>query len=77
MTDSISRTDEPSSEALMLHYLFGFTGSQAIAVAAVFTDGGCQRTEAEFRGLLRDARFAVTRVIPTGVEPSIIESQPV
>ena len=34
MTDSISRTDEPSNEARMLQYLFGFMGSQAIAVAA-------------------------------------------
>ncbi len=34
MTDSISRTDMPSSEARMLQYLFGLMGSQAIAVAA-------------------------------------------
>ena len=34
MTDNIARTDEPSSEARMLQYLFGFMGSQAIAVAA-------------------------------------------
>jgi hypothetical protein len=30
----------------------------------VFLGGGCERTEAEFRALLREARFAVTRVIP-------------
>jgi hypothetical protein len=34
MTDSISRTDMPSSETRMLQNLFGFMGSQAIAVAA-------------------------------------------
>ncbi len=43
----------------------------------VFVGGGCERTEAEFRALLREARFAVTRVIPTAAELSIIESQPV
>jgi hypothetical protein len=43
----------------------------------VFTRGGCERTEAEFRALLREARFAVTRVIPTAAELSIIESEPV
>ena len=43
----------------------------------VFTRGGCERTEAEFRALLGAAHFAVTRVIPTAGPLSIIEGRPV
>jgi SAM-dependent methyltransferase len=41
------------------------------------TPGGRERTEPEFRELLRRAGFAMTRVIPTGGITSIVESQPV
>lgn len=39
--------------------------------------GGRERTESDFRALLADAGFALTRVIPTGGPHSIIESTPV
>jgi hypothetical protein len=39
--------------------------------------GGQERTEAEFRALLAEAGFSLTRVIPTANFMSIIESQPV
>jgi hypothetical protein len=38
--------------------------------------GGRERTEAEFRALLSEVGFHLTRVIPTAGSPSIIESQP-
>jgi hypothetical protein len=38
--------------------------------------GGRERTEAEFRALLAEAGFSLTRVIPTAGFMSIIESQP-
>jgi hypothetical protein len=43
----------------------------------VATHGGRERTEAEFRALLGEAGFSLTRVIPAAGFPSIIESQPV
>ncbi len=43
----------------------------------VLTHGGRERTEAEFRALLGEAGFSLTRVIPTAGFVSIIESQPV
>jgi hypothetical protein len=43
----------------------------------VFTRGGRERTEAEFRALLGAAHFALTRVIPTAGPLSIIEGRPV
>lgn len=40
--------------------------------------GGRERTEVEFRDLLRKAGFALTRVIPaTGPLTSIVEAHPV
>jgi hypothetical protein len=38
--------------------------------------GGRERTEAEFRSLLAQAGFSLTRVIPTSTS-SILESRPV
>jgi hypothetical protein len=38
--------------------------------------GGKERTEAEYRALLGEAGFSLTRVIPTAGFMSIIESQP-
>jgi len=43
----------------------------------VLTPGGRERSEADFRALLDEAGFSVTRVIPTGGTLSIIESRPV
>ncbi len=43
----------------------------------VMAPGGRERTEAEFRALLGEAGFSLTRVIPTAGFVSIIESQPV
>lgn len=38
--------------------------------------GGMERTASDFRALLKEAGFALTRVIPTGGPHSIIESSP-
>lgn len=43
----------------------------------VTAPGGRERTEAEFRALLGEAGFSLTRVIPTAGFMSIIESRPV
>ena len=43
----------------------------------VTAPGGRERTEAEFRALLGEAGFSLTRVIPTAGAMSIIESKPV
>jgi hypothetical protein len=43
----------------------------------VVAPGGRERTEAEFRALLGEAGFSLTRVIPTAGFISIIESKPV
>jgi hypothetical protein len=39
--------------------------------------GGRERTEAEFRALLRRAGLALARVVPTGGPSAILESHPV
>ena len=41
------------------------------------TLGGRERTEAEFRALLEQGGFALTRMIPAGGAHSIIESRPI
>jgi SAM-dependent methyltransferase len=38
--------------------------------------GGCERTEAEYRGLLRRGGFTLARVVPTGGPSAILESRP-
>ena len=38
--------------------------------------GGRERTEAEFRVLLTSAGFTLTRIVPTGAPPSVIEAEP-
>jgi hypothetical protein len=43
----------------------------------VMAPGGRERTEAEFRALLGDAGFSLTRVIPTAGPLSIVESRPI
>ena len=43
----------------------------------VVTPGGRERTEADYRALLRNAGFSLTRLIPTAGPLSIIESRPV
>jgi hypothetical protein len=43
----------------------------------VMASGGRERTEAEFRTLLGEAGFSLTRVIPTAGLVSIIESKPI
>src|SRR5688572_13450901 len=45
-------------------------------VLMMILTGGRERTEAEFRSLLRDAGFSLTRVIPTA-GASILESRPI
>jgi hypothetical protein len=42
----------------------------------VLAPGGRERSEADFRALLDEAGFSLTRVIPTGGALSIIESRP-
>ncbi|MGH3148632.1 MAG: methyltransferase, partial [Rubrobacter sp.] len=39
--------------------------------------GGKERTEEEFRQLLGDAGFALSRIIPTTVGTSVIEARPI
>src|SRR5206468_6991940 len=39
--------------------------------------GGCERTEAEYRALLRSGGFALERVVPTDGPSAILESRPV
>jgi hypothetical protein len=36
--------------------------------------GGLERTEAEWRGLLSDAAFEVTKIVPTRTTISVIEA---
>ena len=38
--------------------------------------GGQERSAADFRGLLEAAGFELTRIIPLGVEPSLLEAAP-
>jgi len=38
--------------------------------------GGCERTEGEYRGLLRRGGFVLARVVPTGGPSAILESRP-
>jgi SAM-dependent methyltransferase len=38
--------------------------------------GGCERTEGEYRALLRGGGFTLTRVVPTGGASAILESRP-
>jgi hypothetical protein len=38
--------------------------------------GGCERTEAEYRALLREGGFELMRVVPTGGPSAILESRP-
>jgi len=45
--------------------------------ALVVAPGGRERTEADYRALLHDAGFSLTRLIPTAGRLSIIESLPV
>ena len=42
----------------------------------VNTPGGRERRESEFRSILSDAGFAMTRRIPTATSTSIIEGRP-
>src|SRR5262249_46487951 len=39
--------------------------------------GGCERTEAEYRALLRRGGFELVRVVPTGGPSAILESRPI
>ena len=39
--------------------------------------GGRERTESEYRDLLAEAGFQVTRVVPTAAGASIVEAVPV
>ncbi|MBV8573418.1 MAG: hypothetical protein JOZ58_00050, partial [Acetobacteraceae bacterium] len=43
----------------------------------VRTPGGRERSEAEFRDILSDCGFAMTRVVPTSAPISVIEAQAV
>ena len=43
----------------------------------VMLEGGCERTEGEFRTLLAGAGFSLTRVAPANEENSVIEARPV
>jgi len=43
----------------------------------VMLEGGCERTEGEFRTLLAGAGFSLTRVLPANEENSVIEARPV
>jgi hypothetical protein len=42
----------------------------------VYTPGGRERTESEFRKLLSAAGFATTRIVPTSAPVSLIEARP-
>jgi hypothetical protein len=39
-------------------------------------DGGCERSEVEYRALLARGGFALDRVVPTGRSSTILESRP-
>jgi len=39
-------------------------------------DGGCERSEAEYRALLRRGGFTLARVVSTGGSSAILESRP-
>lgn len=39
--------------------------------------GGCERTEAEYSALFRDAGFELTNIVPTPAGPSVVEAMPV
>jgi hypothetical protein len=39
--------------------------------------GGCERTETEYRALLRRSGFALARVVRTGGSSAILESRPI
>jgi hypothetical protein len=38
--------------------------------------GGCERTEAEYKTLLRRAGLRLTRVVPTGERSAVLECRP-
>ena len=38
--------------------------------------GGMERTEAQYRQLFADAGFRLARIVPTRLEPSVIEGEP-
>jgi hypothetical protein len=42
----------------------------------VYTPGGRERTESEFRVLLSAAGFATLRIVPTSAPVSLIEARP-
>ena len=50
-----------------------FTGKLIDVNMLVMTDGGRERTEAEYRALFEKAGFQLTRIVPTQEEVSIIE----
>jgi len=41
-----------------------------------FIGGGGERTEAEYRTLLRDGGFILVRVVPIGGSSALLESRP-
>jgi hypothetical protein len=50
-----------------------FTGKLIDLNMLVMTDGGRERTEAEYRALFEKAGFKLTRIVPTQDDVSIIE----
>jgi hypothetical protein len=60
----IPETGEPPADTLFLDL--------QMLVAA----GGLERTETEYRGLCARAGFRLTRVVPTGAGPALIEAVP-
>ena len=61
----------------MLQYIISLMIPQAIHDAAKLGIGGGERTEVQFRDLLHQAGFVLTRVIPATGMRSIVEAQPV
>jgi hypothetical protein len=78
---AVRRAIPPDGRLLVVEHLLPEDDGYAHAIwldinMLVMTDGGRERTEAEYRDLLAGSGFALTRVIPTAGPMRVIEAVP-
>jgi hypothetical protein len=74
---NVRRAIAPGGTLLLIDALVDSqTHPAGLADLMMLVLGGCERTEAEFRTLLKSADFSLTRIVPAGAY-SLIEGQPV
>jgi hypothetical protein len=74
---NVRRAITPGGTLLLIDALVDSqTHPAGLADLMMLVLGGCERTEAQFRALLKSAGFSLTRIVPAGAY-SLIEGQPV